>query len=437
MLGATLFQLQNAMQKNSPGAKLKSSQDEYLQQIQSNPKMQEQGQEVNPAWRTEDAIKGILGAGLATAFGGNDGLTNFLSSYVGTKQSDADSKNANAEKKRQESNQQLRDAYELGNKVSETKLRFAQDAFNRDQANIQRQEALADKREDEQTRRDQISLNQAERDYLGAKSEVGMLHAAQRRAGLQQRLGVDVTPVDPVVVQQDWAERASTQRNAIRDDHFRVVKDSLNEFGTIRGGLLGQMTKSRDISAKEMVLYGMKEQDAKDLLFIPTEDSLKKLKQDQWLENAKQKGIDDHDKAVQAIAKSKADVERAKERIAIARDNLRIQGFRADTGRMSHELRESINRANGQITAKIKDITKKIGSIEGKSEGLRAKQKKLSEQGNILGAQAVEAEIEKLRAERDYWNRQIEGPPEDVDKITATSGFSTTMSDGTKVSWKP
>lgn len=432
MLGAAMYAIQEMQNKgkNPQTGALKGAQDEYLSQVQKQPTVTPSGEPVQPAWRTEDAIKGVLGAALSTALGGNDGLNNFLSSYVGKKQLDADQKTDRAEKKRQEENQQLKTAYELGNKVAETKLQFAQDDFNREQRDIERKQASKDKSQLDQERRDQISLNQAERDYIGAKSEVSMLQAAQRRAALQERLGIDVTPVDLDVVAQDWAERSQSQRNAIRDDHFRVVKDSVNEFGVIKGGLLEQITKSRNISAKEMEMYGLSEKDARELLFIPTEESLKKMKQDEWLKITQEKRADDHDRAVQAIAKSKADIERAKERIAIAKDNLRVRGFAADTARMGYELRSKIDTANKQIMGKVKAWQSRI-------DGLTAEQKKKAEAGDLIGAQNVEAKIKNAEAQRDFWKGEIEGPPEDVDKITATSGFSTQTSDGTKFSWKP
>lgn len=442
MLGASLFKLLNDSAAGPAGASvgprankslggLKGAEQAYLDQVGNQPQMEQPGDPVNPAWRTEDAIKGVLGAAIAKQFGGNDGLNQFLASYVGTKQDTANKKTALAEKKRQESNAQLKTAYELGNKVKEAELQFAQDQANREQREIEREQASQDKAALQRERLDEQNLNRADLEYRLAKSEVGMLQAAQKRAAIQQRMGLEVTPVDPQLIAQDWAERSSAARNTILDNWTNLTGKALNEYGVISGGLFEQLSKARDIFAKDLEMYGAP--NAKDLLVLPTESTLKKQKQDEYLNRMAEKlkmdrtkSNDQHLKTLQDIAKSKAEIERAKERIAIARRSNDIRAFNADTARMNSEKRD----VDSKIHKQIKSLTVQI-------EGLRAKQKKLAEQGNITGAQGVEAEIAKLARQRDVWNQEIEGPPTDPDKITADSGFSTQTSDGIKFRFKP
>lgn len=440
MLGASLFQLLNNSASGPAGpsvtakkglGRVQDAEQAYLDQIQQTPQFQGPADPVNPAWRTQDAIKGVLGAAIAKAVGGDAGLDNFLVNYVGGKQDEANKKTALAEKKRLESNQQIKTAYELGNKVKEAELQFAQDAQAREQREIERMQNEKSKADLQRERLDEQNLRQAENDYRLAKSEVGMLQAAQRRAAIQQRMGLEVTPVDPQLIAQDWAERSAAARNTILDNWNGMINKSLTEYGVIQGGTAESLAKARDVFAKDLEMYGA--QNAKDLLIIPTEATLKKQKQDEYLSRMadklkidKDRAKDQHLKTLQDIAKSKAEIERAKERIAIARRSNDIRAFNADTARMNSEKRNVDDKVNKQI----RSLTVQI-------EGLRAKQKKLAEQGNIAGAQGVEAEISKLAAQRDAWRQEIEGPPEDPDKITADSGFTTQTRSGIKFSFKP
>lgn len=414
-------QLENPYQ-----AQMEADRNAYLAQLAQGAPVQAPSQDpVQPAYRTDDAIKialGLLGSGL---LGGKQGPGEFLQAYAGGKQQQANQKTQRNEMKRQEENQRLGQAYNTGLQVAEAKLGFSTQDFNREEGQQFKREQAADKATFEQQRRDETNLTAVSRAYSQAKTLPDMIAKAKRWRELEAKLGLDITAPDEESITKDYMQRSSGARNVIEDNWRQLVAQLHDEYGVIKGKNLTDALKTKKRYEEELRAYGTEAD-----LYLPTEANLKKDKQDAWLTNLREKRIDDHDAVTQRIAKMKADIARAKERIAISQQNSKIAGFNADTSRMNAELRRTINESNRAVQGKVRTEQAKI-------DGLKAKQKKLAEQGNILGARAVESEIAAAASRRDFWKSEIEGPPEDLNKITADSGFTSQTSSGVKFSFKP
>jgi hypothetical protein len=143
LFSAMLNQVQDKIPatKPDPLAPVNDARAQLLQLLMQAPQATPAPAPVNPAYRTEDAIKGGLGLLLASLLDGGRGASQFTQGYVGGKQNIADQKTQLNNQNWQIENQNRQNQYGTNVNVAKTKLGFAEDDFNRQYQEEQRAKA--------------------------------------------------------------------------------------------------------------------------------------------------------------------------------------------------------------------------------------------------------------------------------------------------------
>lgn len=407
---------------------LTPEQQAYLEMLSQEPQMQQMPEQTRPAWRTEDLIKLILGSGVSAAIGGNEGVANYLNSYMGSKEQKAQDDTVFARTKAQYDNESALNKRNTGLNVAKARMDITDTNRRRDEDAELKRELKAQDTENKNRDRLAKELAGATDLFNRAKTLPEMQVYAKKWADIERRMGSEVitAPTEEQVLAAHL-QKSNTARNVIYDNWRQYVDSSKKDnYGMVLPAEAAKLMKLKKDFEAELATYGIADAYLPD---PPTEKTkLAEYKAD-MLQLAKDKGVELKEMNDQRILESKARVQFNKDRLGILNRNAATSEKNAETTRLNHELRKDISQTNKAVQSKIEKITADIN-------GLRNRQKL---EASPSKRREIELKIQELDGRRQYWagQKEPELPPSDPDKITTTSGFSTTMSDGTKISWKP
>lgn len=431
---ATILQMYNPTPRKIEGetvpatSGLTPEQMAYLDMLSKPPTMGAMPPQTNPAWRTEDALKILIGGGLSAAVGGNEGAANFLNSYLGSKNQKAQDDTVFAQTKAQYDNQTKAQKYN-------TDLNVARETMGMTDTNRRREEDAALKRElkaEETLQKQQVAndkrIQNAATLYQRAKTLPEMQTYAKVWAEAERQAGAEIitAPTDEQVVAA-FMQKSNSARNVIYDNWRQFVDSAKKDnYGMVLPGEAAKLMKLKKDFEAELATYGITDAYLPD---PPTEKTKIAEYKEGMLQLAREKGLELKDMNDQRILESKARIQFNKDRLDILKQNAATSEKNAETSRLNHDLRKDISTVN-------KGAQKNIESLSAQIEGLRKRQKL---EASPSKRRELENKIQELDGRRQYWSGQKEPelPPSDPGKITETSGFSTTLSDGTKISWKP
>lgn len=373
---------------------LQQDRENFLNTLATPQPQLPQYQEVSPAFRTPDALKLILGGLLSTALGKNQGLEGFLGGYLGGKEQEANQKQNIQNQNAQIGYQNLVNQANQDRQVAQARLGFSNEDWQRSENERIKDEQLREQNAQKQEGLRYQALSSVQNAFTRSKSLNDMKAKAKQWANYEQMLGLPITAPTDQEVEADFADRSANAVNTI-NDNWQVAKDRvLQQFGYIPDSQASQLAGYRE----SLLKMGRQYNPNFTLPDVPTETTLKKQKEDQWLASAKLNDQEKKDLTVQKIASMKANIDRAKERIGLEQQRARIQGFNADTSRMNYELRSQAKVLNKAVQSKIDGISAKIVGLK-KAQGGAS---------DILKRRSIQTQIDELSGQRDYWKTQLD-----------------------------
>lgn len=370
---------------NSGVMDARSGMMNWLQSAPTPPSMPPQ---VNPAFRTEDLLKGGLGALIAGLIGGNQGLDAFGQGYLGGKMKKAESDTQQAQQKWQLGNQQSQQDYQQKGKMAQFQLQNAEQDYN---DALKRAEDVV-KAKELDIRNQKADFNTAMQGYQNANSEGEKQFWASR----MQRLDPMNAPT-PEMVKADIDQLKAARVNNALTRWNTMTRNWTNDYGE-----LTDENKAKNDAVAIAKEYGI---DPAALPLPPTGATLKKQMQEEKIKEMIAKGVREDDKAAAQIAKGQAETEYKLKKLEMDSQRYLQTGntaaYNANTRRMEAEAKQGKDAVNGIAQRQIVSLSAKI-------EGLRAKQK--NEQ-SVSKRQDLQKQIDSFDAQRKFYEGMMDKTP--------------------------
>lgn len=401
----------------------------YLEMLSRPPQYQNSPAPTQPAWRTEDLLKVLIGGGLSAAIGGNEGAANFLGGYLGSKNQKAQDDTVFNQTQTQYENQRTTNQYNAGLNTSRARMDITDSNRKREEdAALKRELKAADTLQKQQVAMDK-RIESARTLFQRARTLPEMQTYAKAWAEAERQSGAEIitAPTDEQVTAA-FMQKSNAARNVIYDNWRQYVDSAKKDnYGMVLPGEAARLSKLKKDFEAELATYGITDAYLPD---PPTEKSKLAEYKETMLQLAKDKGVELKDMNDQRILESKARVQNLKDRLDIAKRQAATGEKNAETNRlrqMDQELRKEVSQTNSAVDKKVHGLTADIEGLR-KRQGLEASPSKRRE---------IENQIQQLDGKRQYWASQREAEVSTQLPPPAAKGpdVSYEMSDGTKVRW--